>query len=144
MFCRSAIAAASAIYFTWHPARASATKNKVKFYKNLGHGHIGVRANQQQALDYAVKYGFDSITPNLGEFENKSSAQIHDWIENMKAKGIRYSSSGLPVQYRRNDEDFQKGLAHMQLVSDIKLKTVQQGRSHNGAALVQSLAEVST
>lgn len=113
MFCRSAIAAAVAICSARHSIQASDIKNKVKFYKNLGHGHIGVRANQQQALDYAVKYGFDSITPNLGEFENKSSAQIRDWIETMKAKGIRYGSSGLPVQYRRDEGQFQESLARL-------------------------------
>ena len=113
MFCRSAVAAAAAICSARHSSQASDIKNKVKFYKNLGHWHIGVSANQQQALDYAVKYGFDSITPDLGEFENKSSAQIRDWIETMKAKGIRYSSSGLPVQYRRDEGQFQKGLARL-------------------------------
>ena len=113
MFCRSAIAAAAAIYFARHSAQASGIKNKVKFYKNLGHGHIGVRANQQQALEYAVKYGFDSSTPGLGEFENKSSAEIRKWVQTMKAKGIRYGPSGLPVQYRRDEEQFQKGLARL-------------------------------
>jgi sugar phosphate isomerase/epimerase len=112
-FCRSAVAAAAAIYSTRCYAQASDTKNKVKFYKNLGHDHIGVRANQQQALDYAVKYDFDSITPSMGEFEDKSPAEIRDWVETMKAKGIRYSSSGLPVQYRRDEEQFQKGLARL-------------------------------
>jgi len=113
MFCRSAVAAAAAIYSARNSAQASDIKNKVKFYKNLGHGHIGVRANQQQALDYAAKYGFDSITPGLGEFENKSSAEIRDWVETMKAKGIRYSSSGLPVLFHRDQEQFQKGLARL-------------------------------
>jgi len=113
MFCRSAVAAAAGICSALHSSQASDIKNKVKFYKNLGHGHIGVRANQQQALDYAAKYGFDSITPNLGEFENKSSAQIRDWVETMKAKGIRYSSSGLPVQFQRDQQQFQKGLARL-------------------------------
>ncbi len=113
MFCRSAVAAAAASCSALHPAQASDIKNKVKFYKNLGHGHIGVRANQQQALDYAAKYGFDSITPNLGEFESKSSAEIRDWVETMKAKGIRYSSSGLPVQFQRDQEQFRKDLARM-------------------------------
>jgi sugar phosphate isomerase/epimerase len=111
MFCRSAVAAAAAICSARHPAQASDIKNKVKFYKNLGHWHIGVSANQQQALDYAAKYRFDSITPNLGEFENKSSTQIRDWLQTMKAKGIRYSSSGLPVQFQRDQEQFHKGLA---------------------------------
>jgi sugar phosphate isomerase/epimerase len=113
MFCRSAIAEAAAIYFSRRQAQASEIKNKVKFYKNLGHGHIGVSANQQQALDYAVKYGFDSITPSLGEFENKSTAQIRDWVETMKAKGIRYGTSGLPVQFQRGREQFQNGLARL-------------------------------
>ena len=113
IFCRSLATSAVALFFTRHSAQASDTKNKVKFYKNLGHGHIGVRANQQQALDYAVKYGFDSISPNLGEFENKSSDEIRDWVQTMKAKGIRYGSSGLPVQYRRNEEDFQNSLARL-------------------------------
>jgi sugar phosphate isomerase/epimerase len=113
MFCRSAVAAAAAIYSATNSSQASDIKNKVKFYKNLGHWHIGVSANQQQALDYAVKYGFDSISPDLGEFENKSSARIRDWVETMKAKGIRYSSSGLPVLFHRDQEQFQKGLARL-------------------------------
>jgi sugar phosphate isomerase/epimerase len=113
MFCRSAVAAAAAIYSATNSSQASDIKNKVKFYKNLGHWHIGVSANQQQALDYAVKYGFDSISPDLGEFENKSSARIRDWVETMKAKGIRYSSSGLPVLFHRDQEQFQKRLARL-------------------------------
>jgi len=119
MFCRSAIAAAAAIYFARHSTQASGIKNKVKFYKNLGHDHIGVSANQQQALDYAVKYGFNSITPNLGEFENKSPAQIRDWVETMKAKGIRYSSSGLPVPFQRDQDRFQNGLARLPKQADL-------------------------
>jgi len=112
-FCRSALTAAAALYFTRPSAEASEMKNRVKFYKNLGHGHIGVKANQHQALDYAVKYGFDSITPNLGEFENKSSAEIREWVETMKEKGVRYGASGLPVEFRRDEDRFQKNLARL-------------------------------
>jgi sugar phosphate isomerase/epimerase len=119
MFCRSALTAAAAICLSRHPAQASNIKNKVKFYKNLGHGHIGVRANQQQALDYAVKYGFDGITPSLGEFEDKSSAEIRDWVETMKAKGIRYGAGGLPVQFRRDEEQFRKSLARLSKQANI-------------------------
>jgi len=119
MFCRSTFAAAAVIYSARYPAQASDTKDKVKFYKNLGHGHIGVRANQQQALDYAVQYGFDSITPNPGEFENKSSARIRDWVETMKAKGIRYGAGGLPVQFRRDEEQFRKSLARLPKQADV-------------------------
>ncbi len=112
-FCRSAIGAAAAIQFAGPIAEASRTKSRVKFYKNLGTGHIGVRANQRQALEYAVKYGFDSITPSLGEFENKSASEIREWVATMKEKGIRYGSSGLPVEFRRDQERFEKDLSQL-------------------------------
>jgi len=110
-FCRSAIAAAAALHFAGPFAQASQTK--VKFYKNLAPGHIGVRANQQQALEYAVKYGFDSISPNPGEFANKSSSEIREWLGLMKEKGIRYGAGGLPVDFRRDDERFKNSLAKL-------------------------------
>ncbi|NQT02998.1 MAG: sugar phosphate isomerase/epimerase [Planctomycetes bacterium] len=111
-FCRSAITAAVAIHYIKPSAKAS-ENNKVKFYKNLGHGHIGVRANQQQALEYAVKYGFDSITPSLGEFGNKSTTEIRDWLELMKEKSIRYGTSGLPVEFRRDEDRFKTDMARL-------------------------------
>ena len=110
-FCRSAIAAAVALHFTKPFAEAS--ESKVKFYKNLGHDHIGLNANQRQALEYAAKYGFDSITPNLGEFENKSATEIREWLQAMKEQGTRYGTAGLPVEFRRDEDRFQKGLAQL-------------------------------
>ncbi len=109
-FCRSAIAAAAALNVVKPFTQASQTNNRVKFYKNLGGGHIGVRANQTQALEYAVKYGFDSITPSVGEFENKSAAEIREWIATMKEKGVRYGASGLPVEFRRDEDRFKRDL----------------------------------
>ncbi len=111
-FCRSAITAAVALHYIKTSAKASES-NKVKFYKNLGPGHIGVRANQQQALEYAVKYGFDSITPSFGEFQNKSTSEIHDWLELMKEKGIRYGAAGLPVEFRRDVNRFKTDMARL-------------------------------
>ena len=110
-FCRSAVAAAAALHLSQPFAKASLKNNRVKFYKNLGGGHIGLRANQQQALEYAVKYGFDSITPSLGEFANKSAAEIRAWVAVMKEKGVRYGAAGLPVEFRRDEDRFEKDLA---------------------------------
>ncbi|MCP4611213.1 MAG: sugar phosphate isomerase/epimerase [Planctomycetes bacterium] len=111
-FCRSAITAAVAFHYIKPSAQAS-QNNKVKFYKNLGSGHIGVKANQRQALEYAVKYGFDSITPSPGEFQNKSTSEIRDWLELMKNKGIRYSAAGLPVEFRRDEDRFKADMARL-------------------------------
>jgi len=110
-FCRSAIAAAVAIPLIGSAGRASQGKGAVKFFKNLAPGHIGVQANQKQAMEYAVKYGFEGISPSAGEFENRSAAEIGEWVATMKEKGIRYGAGGLPVEFRRGDEQFQKDLA---------------------------------
>ncbi|NLZ06424.1 MAG: sugar phosphate isomerase/epimerase [Phycisphaerae bacterium] len=108
-FCRSAVAAA-ALGVVSVPAQASQNNAKIRFYKNLGHGHIGVRADQRQALEYAVKFGFDGITPNPSEFENRSSSEIREWVDTMKSKGVRYGAAGLSVEFRRDQDSFQRGM----------------------------------
>jgi len=110
-FCRSAIAAAAALHFAGPFTQASQGKGKVKFYKNFAPGHIGVRANQQQSLEYAVKYGFEGISPDTGEFENKSASEIREWLGLMKEKGIRYGAGGLPVEFRRDEDRFKNDMA---------------------------------
>jgi sugar phosphate isomerase/epimerase len=109
-FCLSAATATAALGIS--PAADQATR-RTAFFKNLATGHIGVRANQQQALDYAVKYGFDSITPGAREFEKKSDAEIRRWLQVMKAKGVRYGTGGLPVNFRGDDNAFKKDLARL-------------------------------
>lgn len=111
-FCRSAIIGVAALHLARPFAQAS-QNHRVKFYKNLSGGHIGLRANQQQALEYAVKYGFDSIAPNPGAFENKSTAEIREWVATMKEKGIRYGAGSLSVQYRRDEDRFKTDLARL-------------------------------
>jgi sugar phosphate isomerase/epimerase len=111
-FCRSAIATA-AIPLVQLLASSPPPKPKVKFYKNLSPGHIGLRANQQQSLEYAAKYGFDSIAPNSNEFKEASNSQISDWLSQMKQKGIRYGTAGLPVDFRKDEQRFKQGLIQL-------------------------------
>jgi sugar phosphate isomerase/epimerase len=110
-FCRSAIAATAALHFAGPFVLSSQAKGKVKFYKNFAPGHIGVRANQQQSLEYAIKYGFEGISPDPGEFKNKSATEIGEWLQSMKEKGIRYGAGGLPVEFRRDEKRFKIELA---------------------------------
>lgn len=108
-FCFSTVAAAA--LHAAGPLANAGSASKVKCYKNLGPGHIGVRANQEQALKYAAKYGFDSITPSAGEFAKQSPAQIRQWLGVMKEQNICYGTSGLPVDFRKDEARFQSGLA---------------------------------
>lgn len=113
-FCRTVIATAVAMPLGRSLGLAAQPGGKVKFFKNLAPGHIGVSANQKQALEYAVKYGFEGISPNEGEFADKSAAEIGEWVAAMKEKGIRYGTAGLPVEFRKGEDEFRKGLATLQ------------------------------
>lgn len=110
-FCRAAAVAAVAIPLAGSAGRAGQGTSGVKFFKNLAPGHIGVNANQKQALEYALKYGFEGISPSEGDFAGKSAAEMGEWVAMMKEKGIRYGAAGLPVEFRRGEEQFQKDLA---------------------------------
>jgi sugar phosphate isomerase/epimerase len=109
-FCESAIAVAS-VSWMQSAGRAAESKGGVRFFKNFSPGHIGVRADQRQALDYAVKYGFEGIAPSEGEFESESAAEIGEWLATMKDKGVRYGAAGLSVEFRRDDARFRSDLA---------------------------------
>jgi len=105
------MAAAAAVGWMASSSRAAQSKGGVKFFKNFAPGHLGVRANQRQALDYAVKYGFGGISPSEGEFENKSAAEIGDWLAMMKDKGVQYGAAGLSPEFRRDDDRFRSDIA---------------------------------
>jgi len=112
-FCGAVMAAAVAVPFAKLSVGAAQGTGGVKFFKNFAPGHIGVKANQPQALEYAVKYGFGGIVPSDGEFANKSAAEIGEWVALMKQKGIRYGAGGLPVEFRRDEAQFQKDMAQL-------------------------------
>ncbi|HNS19656.1 MAG TPA: sugar phosphate isomerase/epimerase family protein [Sedimentisphaerales bacterium] len=110
-FCGSAMAAAATVGWARPSARAAESQGGVKFFKNFSPGHIGVRADQRQALGYAVQYGFAGIAPSEGEFENKSAAEIGEWLGVMRDKGVRYGAAGLSVEFRKDDDKFRSDIA---------------------------------
>ena len=104
----------AAVVIPWATAASQAADVKAtKFFKNLAPGHLGVRANQREALDYAVKHGFEGISPSEGEFANKSAAEISEWVATMKEKRIRFGAAGLPVEFRRDEDRFKTELAQL-------------------------------
>ncbi|MDX9752759.1 MAG: sugar phosphate isomerase/epimerase family protein [bacterium] len=82
----------------------------VKMFKCLGCGHLGVDANQKQAVDYAAQFGFDAVEAHLGDLEKMSRAQRADFLGSMQSKKVRWGTCGLPVEFRRDEETFQKGI----------------------------------
>ncbi len=82
-------------------------------FKNLGCGHIGVKANQMQALEYAEQFGFEACSPHLDELEKMSSSELNELLACMKEKGLKWGAAGLPVDFRTDDAAYEAGMANL-------------------------------
>lgn len=84
-----------------------------KFRLCLNPGIIGVKATLQESLDYAIKYGYESIVSSPRELMGYSDGQIDELNAKMKENNIGWGSTNIPVEYRqgksRFNDDF-KGL----------------------------------
>ncbi len=96
-----------------HANKAGAADKEIKMFKNLGPGHIRLRVNQKQAVDYAIQYGFGGVNPQLGDLANMSKDQRNELVNYMKDNDIQFGSAGLPVQFRTSEDQFRKDILQL-------------------------------
>jgi sugar phosphate isomerase/epimerase len=82
-------------------------------FKNLGVGHIGVKAGQLQALEYAIRFGFGGVNVHADELEKMTAEQRQEVLARMKAHGLKWGVSGLPVRFRTTDEEFKRTISSL-------------------------------
>ncbi len=87
---------------------AVSTKRKMKI--DLSCGRIGVKAKQQEAIDLASRHGFEAVVPNAGELAKLSAGQLEELKSEMKEKNLVFSAAGMPVDFRKDEEKFKKGI----------------------------------
>jgi sugar phosphate isomerase/epimerase len=88
-------------------AKQKATR---KFKISLNPGIIGVKANFAETLDYAIQYGYEAISPFTQEVMDKySDQQLNEIMAKMKAHGISYCSSNIPLEFRKDEATFKEG-----------------------------------
>ena len=93
--------------------RVVAGEEKRKFTMDLVCGAIGVRADQEQAIDLAHKYGFESVAPSAQFLSRLSDSETEELLGAMKQKNLVWGSAGLPVDFRRDEERFRAGLKEL-------------------------------
>lgn len=76
-------------------------------------GAIGVKATQPEAVFYAARYGFEAVTADSGWLASASAAERDALLARMKETNLVWGHSGLPVEFRRSEEEFQKGLREL-------------------------------
>lgn len=101
-----AIAAAS---FS-NTAALAATVPQRKMTIDLICGRLGVKANQEQAINFAAQHGFESVGPNARDLAKLSSTQLQELKGRLKEKGLVFSAAGMPVDFRGGEEKFKAGL----------------------------------
>lgn len=80
------------------------------FWPALVCGAIGVRADQRQALEFAVKYGFRAVEPQVGYLQGLSDEELAELRGEMEAKDVVWSAAGLPVDFRGETDAFTRSL----------------------------------
>lgn len=81
-----------------------------QFTMCLAPGKIGVSVSQQETLQLAHAHGFESIIAYPQNLADMSSGEMDDFLGEMKEKNISWGTSGLPIEFRKDYETFQKGV----------------------------------
>jgi len=119
-FIRNAASGVAAAACSSRLVSLMAAERKLKFC--LSPGAIGVSASQTQAIDLAVKYGFEAVDPNAGYLASLSEGQLQDLLAGMKSKGISWGAAGLPVDFRQDEAKFNEGMAALHKVAPVLQK----------------------
>jgi sugar phosphate isomerase/epimerase len=92
------------------PLAAAALAAPRRLILSLSCGSIGVKANQRQALEYAARYGFESIEASAGELAAFSGAELDEFRAAMKKNNIGWAIAGMPVDFRGDEAKFEAGM----------------------------------
>lgn len=88
----------------------AAEMEKRKFTLDLRCGAIGVRANLRQAIDYAHRFGFESVEPSAAAVARLSPSELEELLAEMKAKNLVWGAPGLPVNFRGDEAGFKSDM----------------------------------
>jgi len=102
-------AAASRVALNSRLSAAAARKMTI----NLSWGAIGVKADQVQAIEYAHRFGFESVDPDPRYLASLSQSELAKLLADMKAKKLAFGPAGLTVEFRKDDPTFEAVLKEL-------------------------------
>jgi sugar phosphate isomerase/epimerase len=95
-------------------ARAASPAPARKMTIALSPGSVGVTVKSQQELNaLAHRHGFEAVEPRADELAAMSATQLAETLADLKAKQLTWAASGLSVDFRKDDQAFQDGLAKL-------------------------------
>lgn len=73
---------------------------------HLSCGALGIKASQQEAIDYAAKYGFDAVDADAKYLGSLPDPDLKRLLDDMRSKKVVWALAGLPVDFRKDDAAF--------------------------------------
>ena len=73
---------------------------------HLSCGALGVKASQTEAIDYAARFGFDSVDADGRYLGELSSGDLSRLVDGMKSKNVTWAIAGFPTEFRKDDAAF--------------------------------------
>ncbi len=73
---------------------------------HLSCGALGIKASQNEAIDYAARYGFDVVDADgryLGDLPASDLARL---LDGMRSKNVGWAMAGFPTEFRKDDPAF--------------------------------------
>ena len=89
----------------------SASQHKMQ--SSLACGSLGITAFQQQAIQWAARFGFTAVAPDLPYLSGLGRPELLELRAELKAKGLQFGAAGSPVDLRHGEEEFQASLARL-------------------------------
>jgi sugar phosphate isomerase/epimerase len=86
---------------------------KRKMTIHLVPGSIGVQATQQEAIAFARQFGFESVEAQGPYLATLSNPEIDAIAASVKSAGLVWGNAGLPTEFRKDAETFEKGLQQL-------------------------------
>jgi sugar phosphate isomerase/epimerase len=97
--------------------------HKGKFRISLKADAIGVDGSASDLLSAAIKYGYEALSVPAQWLEGWTDEQKADFVRKAKKNNISWGANGLPVEFRRTEQQFRSDLGsldqHAKNLSDI-------------------------
>lgn len=109
-FIKQATILTSMAFIPFYQAGCASPTSNRKFRISLNPGAVGVNLGQEELLDAAIKYGFEAIIPYSSTLIEWNTDQFQAFLDKMKKNKISWGASGLPMDFRRDEDTYAKGL----------------------------------
>lgn len=90
-----------------------------KFKVSLNPGAIGVSSTQKELIGYAVRHKFEAISPMPDQLGKMSSDELSSFLGEMKQHQLSWDAASLPVDFRKDQATFAKGMADLPRIAEI-------------------------